>query len=189
MPWMAAGKTTTSGTGRDSSIAAGANSAPSHSVMRPILDVCLRLVSCVDWGNRDSVERTPTVTMSKAITINTARPMAVAMEFAGGAADRTNLNKTGSSAGIRNSTLTWIDSIPIGDGRQRHPQPVMLIRKHFTDRPQPSGGAPRNFSCREGLQSHEGRAASYHESVSKTAQRRLAVPLSIPVCEGPLYER
>ena len=79
--------------GRDSSVGAGANSSPSHSAMRLLFEVCQVLVVSPVLGKRDSVARSPTVTIKSAIATKTAPPTAVAMHVPRRAAHRAYLIK------------------------------------------------------------------------------------------------
>ncbi len=83
-----------------SSVGAGANFSPPHSTIRQLFEVCQEVAFCVALGKRDSVTRTPRVTISRAIATNTMRPMAVAMEIPRRVPHRTTLSKLFTPAGI-----------------------------------------------------------------------------------------
>jgi len=94
----------TGGAGRESSVCTGANSSPPHSAMRLTFDVCQEVVFCPELGKRDSVARTPTVTIRSAIATKTVPPIAVAMKLPRRAANRATLSKLFTPAGICHRT-------------------------------------------------------------------------------------
>lgn len=82
-------------------MATGANSSPPDCTMRLTFEVCHEAVSRCSRHTRDSVARTLTLTIRRAIATKIIRPIAGAMEFSPRAAHRINLTKLDTPDGTR----------------------------------------------------------------------------------------
>jgi len=112
---MAASVGMTGRVGRESSVCAGANSSPPHSAMRLLFEVCQEVGFCPRVYTRDSVARTPTVTISSAIATKMTSATAVAMQLPRRAAHRALLSKLSTPVGFcqRTSPGPILHQLPV----------------------------------------------------------------------------